>query len=74
MQLSSEQITKKFVELVRPLVFIDDVKSDKHSDAQRLQNVSGSICMEMGAVGMGGKCGCNHARARVKEFEPNQGQ
>ena len=74
MQLSSEQIAKKFVELVRPHVFIDDVKSDKHSDAQRLQNVWESVCMEMGVVGMGGKGGCNHARARVKEFKPNQGQ
>ena len=74
MQLSSEQITEKLVELVRPHVFIDDVKSDKHRDAQRLQNVWESICMEMGVVGMGSKCGCNHARARVKEFKPNQGQ
>ena len=32
MQLSSEQITEKLVELVRPHVFIYDVKSDKHRD------------------------------------------
>ena len=31
MQLSSEQITEKLVELVRRHVFIYDVKSNKHS-------------------------------------------
>ena len=30
--------------------------------------------MEMGVDGMDGKCGCNYARVRVKEFKPNQGQ
>ena len=35
MQLSREQITEKLVELVHPHVFIYDVKSDKHRDAQR---------------------------------------
>ena len=39
MQLSSEQITEKLVKLVRPHVFIYDVKSDRHRDGQRLQNV-----------------------------------
>ena len=57
MQLSSEQITEKLVELVRPHVFTDDVKSDKHRDAQRLQNVWESICMEMGVDDMDGKQG-----------------
>ena len=56
MQLSSEQITEKLVELVRQHVFIYDVKSDKHRDGQRLQNVWESISMEMGADGMDGKC------------------
>ena len=74
MQLSSEQITEKLVDLVRLHVYIDDVKSDKHRDAQRLQNVWESICLEMGVDGMGGKCGSNHARVRVKEFKPKQGQ
>ena len=36
MLLSSEQITEKLVELVRPHVFIYDVKSDKHRDGQRV--------------------------------------
>ena len=74
MQLSSEQITEKSVELVRRHVFIYDVKSDKHRDGQRLQNVRESICMEMGVDGMDGKCDYNHARVQVKEFKPNQGQ
>ena len=74
MQLSSEQITEKLVKLVRRHVFIHDVKRDKHRDGQRLQNVRESICMEMGVDGMDGKCGYNHARVRVKEFKPNQGQ
>ena len=74
MELLSEQTTEKLVELVRPHVFIYDVKSDKHRDAQRLQNVWESICMAMGVDGIDGKCGCNHARVRVKEFKPNQGQ
>ena len=39
MQLSSEQITEKLVELVRRHVFIYDVKSDKHRDGQRLQTL-----------------------------------
>ena len=74
MQLSSEQITEKLVELVRPHLFIYDVKSDKHRDGQRLQNVRESIGMETGVDGMDGKCGYNHARVRVKEFKPNQGK
>ena len=74
MQLSSEQTTEKSVELVRPHVFIYDVKSGKHRDAQRLQDVWESISREIGVDGMDGKCGCNHARVRVKEFKPNQGQ
>ena len=74
MQLLSEQITEKLVELVRPHVFIYDVKSDKYRDGQRLQNVRESICMEMGVDDMDGKCGYYHARVRVKEFKPNQGQ
>ena len=74
MQLSSEQTTVKLVELVRPHVFIYDVKSDKHRDEQRLQNVWESISMEMGVDGMDGKCGCYHARLHVKEFKPNQSQ
>ena len=74
MQLSSEQITEKSVELFRRHVFIYDVKSDKHRDGQRLQNVRESICMEMGVDGMDGKCDYNHARVQVKEFKPNQGQ
>ena len=73
MQLSSEQITEKLVELVRPHLFIYDVKSDKHWGGQRLQNVWENISMEMGVDGMDGKCGYNHARVRVKEFKPNQG-
>ena len=52
MQLSSEQIIEKLVELVRPHVFIYDVKSDKHSKGQRLQDVCESISMEMGVDGM----------------------
>ena len=32
MQLSSEQITEKLVELVQPRVFNYDVKNDKHRD------------------------------------------
>ena len=39
MQLSSEQTTEKLVKLVQPHVFIYDVKSDKHRDVQRLQDV-----------------------------------
>ena len=39
MQLLSEQATAKLVELVQPHDFIYEVKSDKHRDAQRLQNV-----------------------------------
>ena len=74
MQLSSEQTTKKLVELVRSHVFIYDVKSDKHMDAQWLQDVWESISVETEVDGMDGKCGCNHARVRVKEFKPNQGQ
>ena len=74
MQLSSEQTTEKSAELIRPHVFIYDVKSGKHRDGQRLQNVWESISREMGVDGMDGKCGCNHARVRVKEFKPNQGQ
>ena len=73
MQLSSEQTTEKLVDLVRPHVFIYDVKSDKQRDAQRLQNVWESISMEMEVDGMDGKCSCYHARLRVKEFKPNQG-
>ena len=74
MQLSSEQTTDKLVELVVPNVFIYNVKSDKHRDAIRLQNVWESISMAMGVDGMDGKCWCNHARVKVKEFKPNQGQ
>ena len=74
MQLSSEQITKKLVELVRLHIFIYNVKSDKHKDKQRLQNVRESICMEMGVDGMDVKCGYNLARVQVKKFKPNQGQ
>ena len=74
MQLLSEQITEKLVKLVQRHVFIYDVKSDKHKDGQRLQNVRESISMEMGVDGMDGKCGYNHARVRVKAFKPNQGQ
>ena len=74
MQLLSEQITEKLVELVRPHVFIYDVKSDKQRDGQCLQNIRESICMEMGVDGMDGKCSFNHARVRAKEFKPNQGQ
>ena len=74
MQLSSEQTTEQLVELVRPHVFINIVKSDKHRDAVRLQNVWESISMAMGVDGMDGTFGCNHARVRVKEFKPNQGQ
>ena len=74
MQLSSEQTTEKLVELVRRHVFIYDVKSDKHRDGLRLQNVWESISMEMGVDGMDSKCGYNHARVRVKEFKRNQGQ
>ena len=74
MQVASEQITEKLVDLVRPHVFIYDIKSDKRRDRQRLQKVRESICMEMGVVGMDGKCGYNHARVRVKEFKPNQSQ
>ena len=68
MQLSSEQITEKLVELVRPHVFIYDVKSDKHRDGQRLQNVWESISMGMGVDGMDGKCGYNHARVRERSL------
>ena len=68
MQLSSEQITEKLVELVRPHVFIYDVKSNKHRDGQRLQNVRESISMEMGVDGMDGKCGYNHARVRERSL------
>ena len=74
MQLSSEQITEKLVELVRPHVFIYDVKSDKHSKGQRLQNVCERISVEMGVDGMNDECGYNHARVQVKEFKRNQGQ
>ena len=74
MQLSSEQTTENLVELVRPHVFIYDVKSDKHRDGQRLQNVRESISIETGVNGMYDKCGYNHARVRVKEFKSNQGQ
>ena len=49
-----EQTTEKLVELVRRHVFIYDVKSDKHRDGIRLQNVRESICMEMGVNGMDG--------------------
>ena len=56
MQLSSERTTEKLVELVRPHVFIYNSKSDKHRDAQRLQNVWESISLEMGVDGMDGKC------------------
>ena len=66
MQLSSEQITEKLVELVRPHVFICDVKNDKHRDGQRLQNVWESISMEMGVDGMDDKCGYNHTRVANK--------
>ena len=62
MRISSEQITEKLVDLVRPHVFIYDVKSDKHKDGQRSQNVRESICIEMGVDGMDGKCGYKHAR------------
>ena len=72
MQLLSEQITEKLAKLVRPHVLIYDVKSDKHRDGQRLQNVWGSISMEVGVDGMDGKCLYNHARVRVKEFKPDQ--
>ena len=61
MRISSEQITEKLVDLVRPHVFIYDVKSDKHRDGKRLFNVCESISMEMGVDGMDGKCGYNHA-------------
>ena len=74
MQLSSEQITEKLVELVRPHFFIYDIKSNKHRNAQRLQNVWESVSIEMGVDGMDGKCGYNHIREQVKEFKPNQGQ
>ena len=74
MQFSSEQTTEKLVELVRPHVFFYDVKSDKHRDGQRLQNVWESIRLEMGVNGMDDKCGYNHTRVRVKEFKSNQGQ
>ena len=74
MQLSSEQITEKLVKLVQPHVFIYDVKSDKHRDGQRLQKVWESISMEMAVDGMNSKCGYNHAKVRVKELKPNQGQ
>ena len=60
MRISSEQITEKLVDLVRPHVFIYDVKSDKHRDVERLHNVWESISMEMGVDGMDGKCGYNH--------------
>ena len=45
-------------------VFIYDVKSDKHRDGPRLQNVWESISMEMGVDGMDGKCGYNLSRER----------
>ena len=61
MRISSEQITEKLVDLVRPHVFIYDVKSDKHRDGERLHNVWESISMEMGVDGMDGKCGYHHA-------------
>ena len=61
MRISSEQITEKLVDLVRPHVFINDVKSDKHRDGERLLNVCESISMEMRVDGMDGKCGYNHA-------------
>ena len=59
--IKMQQITEKLVELVRTHVFIYDVKSDKHRDGQRLQNVWESISMEMGVDGMNGKCGYNYA-------------
>ena len=68
MQLSSEQITENLVKLVRPHVFIYDVKSDKHRDGQRLQNVWESIKMEMGVDGMDSMCGYNHARVRERSL------
>ena len=68
MQVSSEQITEKLVELVRLNVFIYDVKSDKHRDGPRLQNVWESISMEMGVDGMDGKCGYNVARVRERSL------
>ena len=74
MQLSSEQTTEKLLELALPHVFIYNVKSDKHREGQLLQNVWESISREMGVDGMHGKCGCNHARMRIKKFKPNQGQ
>ena len=75
MQLSMRKQQKKWPNWFgRSHVFIHDVKSDKHRDAQRLQNMWESISMEMGVHGMDGKRGCNHARVRVKEFKPNQGQ
>ena len=61
MRISSEQITEKLVDLVRPHVFIYDVKSDKHRDGECLHNIWESISMEMGVDGMDGKCGYNHA-------------
>ena len=69
MQLSSEQITENLVELVRQYVFIYNVKSDKHRDGQRLQNVWESISMEMGVDGMDGKCGYSHARVRERSLK-----
>ena len=68
MQLSRQQITENLVELVRPHVFICDVKSDKHTDRPRLQNVWESIGMEIGVDGMDGKCGYNHARVRERSL------
>ena len=68
MQLSSEQTTEKLVELFRPHVFIYNVKSDKHRNGQRLQNIWESISMEMGVDGMDCKCGYNHARMRERSL------
>ena len=72
MQLSSELTTEKLVQLVRSHIFIYDVKSDKHRDAQRLQKVWESISMKMVVDGMDDMCRCNDARVLVKEFKPNQ--
>ena len=66
--IKMQQITEKLVELVRPHVFIYDVKSDKHRDGQRLQNVWESISMEMGVDGMNGKCGYNYAWVRERSL------
>ena len=70
MQLSSEQTTKKLVELVRPHIFIYDVTGTHNG----YRTFGKAPAWEMEVDGMDGKCGCNHARVRVKEFKPNQGQ